>query len=124
MNVWSEESKQKLKLCTGEIKYLIDDKKSSISNRQLIDICKKFVDTFPEEVDPHIYHEIAETALNLLIKNKYAELLLQSDEPDILIEEILKPLTERLPTQTWRNNRQVIYQQFSPPPGWHISFHT
>jgi len=68
MNDWSEKSKQKLRLCVDEIIYLIEDKKSSINNRQLINICQKFVDTFPAEVDPHIYHEIAETALNLLVK--------------------------------------------------------
>ena len=117
MNDWSEKSKQKLKLCVDEIIYLIEERKSSINNRQLIKICKEFVDTFAAEVDPHIYHEIAETTLNLLIKNKYARELLQSTEPDICVKEILKPLTERLPTQTWRSNEQIIRQQFSTPPG-------
>jgi len=116
MNDWSEKSKQKLKLCVDEIIYLIEERKSSINNRQLINICKEFVDTFAAEVDPHIYHEIAETTLNLLIKNKYARDLLQSAEPDICVKEVLKPLTERLPTQSWRSNEQIIRQQFSTPP--------
>jgi hypothetical protein len=59
---------------------------------------------------PHIYHEVAETALNLLIKNKYAGYLLQAAEPDIFAREILKPLAERLPTQTWRSSEQIIRQ--------------
>jgi hypothetical protein len=86
MNDWSEKSKQKLKLCVDEIIYLIEERKSSINNRQLINIWKEFVDTFAAEVDPHIYHEIAETTLNLLIKNKYARDLLQSAEPDICVK--------------------------------------
>lgn len=43
MSDWSEKSKQKLKLCIGEVIYLIEDKKSPINNRQLFRICEKFV---------------------------------------------------------------------------------
>jgi len=116
MNDWSDKSKQKLKLCIDEIIYLIEKRKSLINNRQLIGICKKFVNIFSAEVDPHIYHEIAETALNSIIKNKYARELMQSTEPDICVKEILKPLTERLPAQTLRSNKKIIRQQFSTPP--------
>lgn len=105
-----------LRLCIDEIIYLIDEKKLSLNNRQLIGICKQYVDIFGAKTDPHIYHEIAETSLNYLIKNKYAEELLQTLEPEKAVAEILKPLAERLPTQTWRSSRQIIRQQFSTPP--------
>jgi hypothetical protein len=55
-SAWSEKTKEFLHLCVDEIIYLIEDKKTAITNRQLIGICQKFADTFPAEVDPHIYH--------------------------------------------------------------------
>ena len=107
---------ESLKSCIDEIIYLIDDKKTLISNQQLLGICRNFVNILKADTDPHIYHEIAETSLNCLIKNKYANELLLTSKPEKSIREILKPLTERLPTQTWRSNKQVLRQQFSTPP--------
>ena len=105
-----------LKQCIDEIIYLIDDKKLVITNRQLTGICNQFADIFVADTDPHIYHEIAETSLNYLIKNKYAEDLLLSTKPQNVVKTILKPLADRLPTQTWRSNGQIKWQQFSTPP--------
>ncbi len=51
-------------------------------------------------LDPHIYHEIAGTAQNLLIKRQYAGSVAAQNEPQKLVAEILKPLAARLPTQT------------------------
>lgn len=104
--------------CTQEIIDLIDNKKQIISNRELLGICKKF---FLEEIskgttDTHIYHEMAETALNHLIKTRYAKPLLSSSVPENEVKETLNPLRERLPTQTWRSEKQIIRQQFSTPP--------
>ncbi|MBA2735925.1 MAG: hypothetical protein H0U50_03950 [Pyrinomonadaceae bacterium] len=69
--------------------------------------------TLEGEVDPHIYHEIAETSLNLIIKQKHAKRLLISTEPVVNVSEIIKPLSARLPTQTWRSREQVARHQFS-----------
>lgn len=111
-----------IQCCIEEIVNLIENKKQSISNRELLEICKNF--NFPEinkdETDPHIYHETAETALNKIIKTRYAKPLLSSSVPEREVKETLKPLMERLPTQTWRSEKQIIRQQFSTPP--HIAY--
>jgi type I restriction-modification system DNA methylase subunit len=113
-----------LKRIVNEIIYRIDVKESTISNREILSICKTSLDLFNAETDPHIYHEVAETALNLLIKEKYAKEFLNSSKPyeDFLL--ILKPLSQRLPTQTWRSKNQIIRQQFSTPPqiAWFLSY--
>ena len=116
MEKWDDNAKKLLNLCIEEINYLIEEKELSITNRQLMSICREFADYFSFEIDPHIYHEITETALNLLIKNKYAAELLALSKPEILTREIIKPLTGRLPTQTWRSSNQIVRQQFSTPP--------
>lgn len=92
----------------------IVDSDRKISNKELIEICKgcRGVDF---NVDAHIYHEIAETALNLLILKKYGRDLLVSTEPIEAVSTILRPLQKRLPTQTWRSETQIVYQQFSTP---------
>lgn len=92
---------------------IIDVEKRAITNRELIGICAENTDFFI--TDPHFSHEIAETALNLLIARKYAKDLLSSKEPSAICSEVLRPLQERLPTQTWRGANQVTYQQFSTP---------
>jgi hypothetical protein len=88
---------------------------NAITNRELIDLCRNYTRTLMG-IDPHIYHEIAETALNLLIKKHYAESVEAGTEPHKFVAEILRPLAARLPTQTWRSCRQTIRQQFSTPP--------
>lgn len=92
---------------------IIDVEKRAITNRELIGICAEDADFFI--TDPHFGHEIAETALNLLIARRYAKGLLSSKEPSAICSEVLRPLQERLPTQTWRSAAQVTYQQFSTP---------
>ncbi|HLM59419.1 MAG TPA: hypothetical protein VK308_01320 [Pyrinomonadaceae bacterium] len=71
---------------------------------------------FGSNIDPHIYHEIAETALNALVKNKYPGKLLRSCEPELCVKGLLRPLTEWLPTKTWRSNEQIVRRQFLTPP--------
>ena len=105
-----------LKNIVDAIIYQIDDKKLSINNRQLLQLCQKETDLFKTDTDPHIFHELAETALNKLIKEHYTEQLLRSPNPTYELKQILKPLCDRLPTQTWRSNNQIIHQQFSTPP--------
>lgn len=92
----------------------IVDSERKISNKELIEICK-LCSGFDFNVDAHVYHEIAETALNLLILKKYGRDLLVSIEPIEAVSTILRPLQKRLPTQTWRSETQIAYQQFSTP---------
>jgi len=66
--------------------------------------------------DPHIYHEIAETAMNLLIKRHYRGSAEAESCPQKIVTEILKPLAARFPTQTWRSHDQTLWQQYSTPP--------
>jgi len=93
---------------------IIDTEKRQITNRDLLDVCSAAgVDGF--STDPHLCHEIAETALNFLVLTKYGSPLLSSAEPSASCSAILKPLQKRLPTQSWRSDSQITYQQFSTP---------
>lgn len=105
-----------LKCCVDEIAGRIENEKIAITNRELIGLCRDYVRTLPHEVNPHIYHEIAETALNTVIGEKYAKNLLHSPTPEENVAKIIKPLAARLPTQTWRSREQTLLQQFSTPP--------
>lgn len=95
----------------------IDDEQKPLSNRELLTICREATDFLRDGANPHLCHEIAETALNLLIKKKYAKSLLAAENPAEAMRDILKPLAARLPTETWRSREQNIWQQFSTPPG-------
>ena len=90
------------------------DSERKLSNKELIEICKG-CSGFDYKVDAHVYHEIAETALNLLILKKYGLDLLASTDPVEAVSTVLRPLQKRLPTQTWRSETQIAYQQFSTP---------
>lgn len=110
-----EMQKQLLREVINEIIEKIDKRKENINNRELLKICENF-DIFSNETNPHLCHEIAETALNLLINVKYAQGLLAEKNPMLMVRDFLKPLTLRLPTQTWRSQEQIKFQQFSTPP--------
>ncbi|HRI05311.1 MAG TPA: hypothetical protein PLL77_16355 [Pyrinomonadaceae bacterium] len=92
----------------------IVDTERKVSNKELIEICKG-CSGFDFNVDAHVYHEIAETALNLLIQTKYGHDLLASTNPIEGVSTVLRPLQKQLPTQTWRSETQIVYQQFSTP---------
>ena len=85
-----------------------------ISNKELIALCK-VCGAIESTSDPHIFHEIAEAALNSLIHKKYGSELLTKTDPVHAVLMILRPLQNRLPTQTWRSETQITYQQFSTP---------
>ncbi len=53
--------------------------------------------------------------MNLLILKKYGRDLLASEDPIEGVSTVLRPLQKRLPTQTWRSETQIAYQQFSTP---------
>ncbi|HMQ05608.1 MAG TPA: hypothetical protein PKD26_16950 [Pyrinomonadaceae bacterium] len=102
-------------LLTGLIERVakIADSELPISNRELIELCKEH--GFESTVDSHIFHEVAETALNSLIQKKYGRYLLSAADPVEAVSTILRPRQKRLPTQTWRSETQITYQQFSTP---------
>ncbi len=100
----------------GLIKQIADiiDSGRKLNNRELLTDCLDWgVDGLA--TDPHLCHEIGETALNYLIATKYGKQLLSSDGPRTACTEILRPLQQCLPTQSWRSATQVTYQQFSTP---------
>ena len=94
----------------------IINRKGQISNKELIELCRTSTNSFFEADDPHLFHELAETALNFLLKTHYAKDLLISNNSVKNVNEIIKPLAQILPTQTWRSPQQIKFQQFSTPP--------
>ena len=86
----------------------------AVSNKKLIEYCREYCG-FDSATDSHFYHEVAEAALNLLILRKYGHKLLGSKEVVESVSSYLRPLQKRLPTQTWRSETQITYQQFSTP---------
>lgn len=97
-----------------QIASIIGIEKRQITNRNLLALCGEAgIESL--SVDPHLCHEIAETALNHLIGTRYGRILLDSADPIAACSDILRPLQKRLPTQSWRSSTQITYQQFSTP---------
>lgn len=97
-----------------KIIYQIDCAERVLENKELLQICGGTENLMGGEFNPHFCHEIAETALNLLILTKYPKNL--TENPLKFLRQNLKPLVSRLPTQTWRSREQISFQQFSTPP--------
>ena len=110
----SDFNERRTRLIVERIATIIDAENRQITNRELLFLCGadaiKSVAT-----DPHLCHEIAETALNHLVRDRYGKILLDSANPSSSCSEVLKPLQKRLPTQTWRSSTQICFQQFSTP---------
>lgn len=102
--------------CIEEIIHIIEEQKKSLSNAELLKICRRLGEIGSGTINPHLPHELAETALNLLIRRKYAGKLLNNHNPQLACAETLKPLVLRLPTESWRSSEQNLLQQFSTPP--------
>ncbi|HMO80003.1 MAG TPA: hypothetical protein PKD24_04360 [Pyrinomonadaceae bacterium] len=110
----ANEPKHYLKTVVEEIAAIIDEDKRQITNRGLLILIGAYgIESL--STDPHLCHELAETALNQLIRTRYGIALLDSADPAAACSEILRPLQARLPTQTWRSSTQITYQQFSTP---------
>lgn len=93
---------------------IIDTDKRQITNRELLGVCTESgSESFSK--DPHLCHELAETALNQLVRTRYGKMLLDSVDPASACSDVLRPLQRRLPTQTWRSSAQITFQQFSTP---------
>ena len=102
--------------CVEKITHIIEEQKKPFRNAELLNICRPLGEIRTGAINPHLPHEIAETALNLLIRRKYAGELLNNHNPQLACAEILKPLALRLPTESWRSSEQNLLQQFSTPP--------
>lgn len=99
----------------GIIDEIANDEKA-LTNRRLIEICRKIVPSFDAESNPHFYHEIAETAFNQLILRNTEKFKIEAKFQIEFVRNILKPVFSRMPTQTWRSHTQILLQQFSTPP--------
>jgi predicted RNA methylase len=116
METINQNLEQKYQIFFETIIDRIDREKKPLTNRELLEICRPIADIASGESDPHFFHEIAEAAINLLILRKYAKPLLGAENPAEAVSGLLKPLALRLPTQTWRSQKQTERQQFSTPP--------
>ena len=116
MNDTNRKSELTYQSCFEAIINRIDSERNRLTNRELLAICREATDFLRDADDPHLCHELAETALNLLIKRKYAKNLLAGENPAEAVRDILKPIAARLPTETWRSPEQNMWQQFSTPP--------
>lgn len=107
---------------TERLKAAIETVKSRLSkddfpnNKRLIEICKDFgIRLVDSDGDPHLFHEILETSLNLYLSEaEWLRPLDKKNKYEILAR--LEDLTSKLPTQSWRGLEQIRLQQFSTPP--------
>jgi hypothetical protein len=75
-----KESKLYLHAVVEEIAAIIDVDKRKITNRELLKLNGAYgIESL--STDPHLCHEIAETALNHLIRTRYGKPLLDSSDP-------------------------------------------
>jgi len=90
--------------------------KETLANRDLLEICGEREFIADTSNDPHLPHELAETALNPLIQQKYGRnSMLKGNDPERECLETLRPLCNRLPVQSWRSGTQIMLQQLSTP---------
>ena len=80
--------------CLEAIIERIEVKKQSLSNQELLVICREeaAADFLRGVENPHLAHELAETALNFLILKKYAEPVLEAENPSEIFCEVFQPL--------------------------------
>lgn len=86
------------------------------SNKELIEICAaKNINLIGSRNEAHLIHEILETAVNRYLFQTFSTGLAEKTNKLEVLED-LENLTKNLPTQSWRGEDQLIYQQFSTPP--------
>lgn len=103
--------------CIKRVRDYLKQQTIPLTNRNLLKLCEPLGEIQKGTVNPHLPHEIAETAVNFIIQERLARELLTAPNPQKAYINILKPLTQRLPTQTWRSPEQIKWQQFSTPAG-------
>ncbi len=106
--------------CIETIIDRIENEQKILTNRELLEICQDSANLLSGESNPHFCHELAEAALNLLIFRKFHKNLFEIENQAEFVQQNIKPLVSKLPTQTWRSREQISLQQFSTPPA--ISF--
>ncbi len=86
------------------------------SNKELIEICAGLnINVIDDKCEAHLIHEILETAINCHLLQTFNTGLTKKENKFKILAE-LENLTKNLPTQSWRGEEQLIYQQFSTPP--------
>ena len=102
--IWQAVERIKALIVTGDF----------LDNRQLTKICKEhFIKLIDAKKEMHRIHDILETAVNLYLSEKYFDSIIKN-KYETLSE--IETLSRKLPTQSWRDTEQTIYQQFSTPP--------
>ena len=114
-NTESYPQKERLRAAIETVKSRLS-KDDFPNNKQLIEICKDFgIRLIDSDGDPHLFHEILETSVNLYLNEaEWLKPLETKNEYEILAR--LEDLTNKLPTQSWRGLEQMRLQQFSTPP--------
>lgn len=114
-NTESYPQKERLRAAIETVKSRLS-KDDFPSNKQLIEICKDFgISLIDSDGDPHLFHEILETSVNLYLNEaEWLKPLETKNKYEILAR--LEDLTSKLPTQSWRGLEQIKLQQFSTPP--------
>ena len=111
----SEVSNQALTNAVEKIQNLIGNNIFP-NNREIIEICsEEKINLIDVKNDPHLIHEILETAVNRYLTRKFNINSMQPEDSYRTLVE-LENLTEKLPPQSWRGREQTGYQQFSTPP--------
>lgn len=103
--------------CIKSISSYLRQQTKPLANRDLLKFCEPLGEIQKGSLNPHLPHEIAETAVNFIVQEKLAGELLTASDPQNAYVHILKPLVQLLPTQTWRSPEQLKWQQFSTPAG-------
>ncbi len=119
METINENTNTEYQFCIETIIDRIENGQKILTNRELLEICQDFANLLSGESNPHFCHELAEAALNLLIFRKFHKNLFEIFEienPAEFVQQNIKPLVSKLPTQTWRSQAQIALQQFSTPP--------
>lgn len=84
------------------------------NNQELLEICKENRIYLTEAArERQRIHDLLETAVNLYLYEKYI-FSKEVNKYKILTE--IEDFERKLPTQTWRDGEQTIFQQFSTPP--------
>lgn len=102
--------------CVNKIADFLEAKDKALTNRELLNICEMLGSIAKGTINPHLPHELAETAVNFLIKKKLAGKILSAGDSQNAYLKHLKLFISRLPTQSWRSQEQIGWQQFSTPP--------
>jgi tRNA G10 N-methylase Trm11 len=114
-NTFSELQSYRVKAAVESLKFRFEQSDFP-NNKQLLEICaENGVDLVDSAAGAHLIHEILETALNLfLTEAEWLNPLNIRNKENILAR--LEEITKKLPPQSWRDNEQIKFQQFSTPP--------